>query len=93
MSRFVDLSHPVTQGTAYPGLPGPTVTEYTGRSESAHAWAPASRSTSDRSRLIDANVAMVGIYRTTPCSRAQRSSSAAASSGVSGPRSSRSSLR
>lgn len=35
MSRFIDLSHPVTDGAAYPGLPEPVVTVHTGREESA----------------------------------------------------------
>lgn len=36
MSRFVDLSHPIVAGmTTYPGLPGPEVSTYIGRDESA----------------------------------------------------------
>jgi arylformamidase len=36
VSRFVDLSHPITEGmTTYPGLPGPRITTHTSRAESA----------------------------------------------------------
>lgn len=36
MSRFVDLSHPIVADmTTYPGLPGPQITTYVGRDESA----------------------------------------------------------
>ena len=40
-SRYVDLSHPIKHGmTTYPGLPGPTISTYTSRAESAQRLAP-----------------------------------------------------
>ncbi len=40
MSRFVELSHPITPGmTTYPGLPGPTVSDFLSREESASRYA------------------------------------------------------
>ena len=39
-SRYVDLSHPIKhQMTTYPGLPGPTISTYTSRAESAQRLA------------------------------------------------------
>jgi kynurenine formamidase len=39
-SRYVDLSHPIKHGmTTYPGLPGPAISTYTSREESAQRLA------------------------------------------------------
>jgi kynurenine formamidase len=41
LSRFVELSHPISPGmTTYPGLPGPVVTDFLSREASSARYAP-----------------------------------------------------
>jgi kynurenine formamidase len=41
LSRFVELSHPISQGmTTHPGLPGPVVTDFLSREASGARYAP-----------------------------------------------------
>ena len=63
MSRFVELSHPVTAGmTTYPGLPGPEITDHLGFAESRGRYAPGTEFRIARISMV----ANTGTYLDTP---------------------------
>ncbi|HTO88805.1 MAG TPA: cyclase family protein [Thermoanaerobaculia bacterium] len=66
MSRFVELSHPISPGmTTYPGLPGPVVTDFLSREASSSRYAPGTTFQIGRIEMV----ANTGTYLDAPFHR------------------------
>lgn len=66
MTRIIDLSHPIADGTiTYPGLPGPVISDHLGREESRSRYAPGYEFQIGRIDMV----ANTGTYLDTPFHR------------------------